>query len=219
MMWEYVNQFGAPRHIYTDRGSVFYAENQLTDFTRAMQELGCRAIYAKTPQAKGRVERGNRTFQDRLVKAMRENNISRIGEANKFLSERFICMHNEKFSLNTDAPDVHYEVKEYDLKNIFCYKTDRHIRNDYTITLDGVYIQLLKGEVPLPCPRQIVQVHKWLDNTLHILHHEHELSYKVLEAKPSPSKRLPIKPRKDHPWKIKNHRMVERKSWSHGATA
>ena len=66
-MWEYVNKYGIPRSIYTDRASVYKAEGVLTDFGRAMEELEIKMIFARSPQAKGRVERGNRTHQDRLV--------------------------------------------------------------------------------------------------------------------------------------------------------
>lgn len=65
-MWEYVKTNGIPRSIYVDRASVYYAEGKLTDFGRAIKELGVELIFAKSPQAKGRVERVNRTLQDRL---------------------------------------------------------------------------------------------------------------------------------------------------------
>jgi transposase len=77
-MWEYVKKYGIPRSIYTDRGSVYHAEGKLTDFGRAMKELKVELIFAKSPQAKGRVKRCNRTLQDRLVKALRREGISNI---------------------------------------------------------------------------------------------------------------------------------------------
>ena len=84
-MREYITKHGIPRSIYTDRASVYYAEGQLTNFGRAMNELGVEIIFAKSPQAKGRVEKFNRTFQDRLVKALRREGISNMSEANKYL--------------------------------------------------------------------------------------------------------------------------------------
>jgi len=79
-MWEYVNKYGIPRSIYTDRASVYYAKGKLTDFGRAMKQLNIELIIAKSPQAKGRVERFNRTLQDRLIKALRREGISNIAE-------------------------------------------------------------------------------------------------------------------------------------------
>ena len=76
MMWEYVKKNGIPRSLYTDRGSVYYAEAKLTDFGQAMKELNIEMIFAKSPQAKGKVERFNRNLQDRLIKAFRREGIS-----------------------------------------------------------------------------------------------------------------------------------------------
>ena len=50
-MWEYVNKYGIPRSIYTDRASVYYAKWKLTDFGRAMKQLNVELIIAKSPQA------------------------------------------------------------------------------------------------------------------------------------------------------------------------
>lgn len=67
----YCQRYGIPRHLYTDFGAVFKSDSgQLTDVGRAMEQLGVQMIFARSPQAKGRVERGNRTHQDRLIKAL-----------------------------------------------------------------------------------------------------------------------------------------------------
>lgn len=83
-------------------------------------------IYAKSPQAKGRVENRNRTLQDRLVKAMRQRGISTIADANEYLRNEFSEEYNRKFAVNLEAPDVHKLVAEYLLEEIFCYKTTQH---------------------------------------------------------------------------------------------
>ena len=122
-LWEYVKKYGIPRSIYTDRHNVYKSEYNLTDFGRAMKELDVETIYAKSAQGKGRVERVNRTLQDRLIKALRQKGISNIAEANKFLQKSFIEDYNRRFAVNTDVPDIHRKIDGYDLKNIFCYKT------------------------------------------------------------------------------------------------
>jgi hypothetical protein len=53
-------------------------------------ELNVNIIYAHSPEAKGRVERSNKTLQDRLVKEMRLKNIKTIEEANEYLENEFI---------------------------------------------------------------------------------------------------------------------------------
>lgn len=206
-MWEYINKHGIPRSIYTDRGSVYYAEGKLTDFGRAMKQLKIDTIFAKSPQAKGRVERYNRTFQDRLVKALRRKGISNIAEANKYLQSEFISEFNKQFSILPTQADVHRSAEGIKLEDIFCYKTARQVRNDYTINLAGGYIQLLTGKSPLPRPKQNVTVSKWLNGTMHINYNDQELNYNILKSKPKKKgyKKDPV-PR-DHPWRRMNQKI------------
>ena len=111
LLEEYINMYGIPLAIYADKHSIFRVntptkldlkkptknENEgLTQFGRAMKELGIELIFANTAQAKGRVERINETLQDRLVKEMRLENISSIEEANIFLP-KFMKKFNKKF--------------------------------------------------------------------------------------------------------------------------
>jgi hypothetical protein len=200
-MWDYVLKYGIPRSIYTDRFSVYKAEGQLTDFGRAMKELNIQTIFAKSPQAKGRVERVNRTLQDRLVKALRRHGISNIADANKYVQESFIGEYDEKFAINLEVANAHRSIEYYDLRNIFCYKTSRQVRNDYTINLAGGYIQLLKGDSPLPKPKQNVVISKWLDEQTHIYFNDQELKFTHLEEKPEKKGYTPRQVPKDHPWR------------------
>jgi len=200
-MKDYCQINGIPHSIYTDKYSVYYEDKKLTDFGLAMLKLKVKTIFAKSPQAKGRVERGNRTLQDRLVKELRLRGISTIGEANKFLREYFLDDYNERFSIKEDLADIHRLIDEYDFKNIFCFEKQRQVRNDYTIMLNGRYIQLEKSEAPLPIPKQYVIVRKYLDETLHIFHNENELNFTLLKGKPKQKERTITKPGKDHPWR------------------
>lgn len=210
-LWEYVNKYGIPRSIYTDKHSVYKADGKLTDFGRAMKELNIETIYANSPQAKGRVERSNRTLQDRLVKALRREGISNIADANKYVHEQFISQYDSRFAVNLEVPDAHRAVAGYDLKNIFCYKTSRQVRNDYTINLSGGYIQLLKGSSPLPIPKQNVTICKWLTGEMHIYFNGQEINFTQLENKPDKQgykiHHLP----KDHPWRRMNQKISDDK--------
>ncbi len=197
---DYVEEIGIPRSIYVDRHSVYYEREKETEFSRAMKKMNVKIIYAQSPQAKGRVERGNRTLQDRLVKEMRLRGISTIGEANKYLQDGFIDKYNSQFSIDAEFADVHRSAKDYDLRNVFCYEQTRQVKNDYTISLNGSLIQLHISENPLPRPKEYITIRKYLDDTLHIFHSEKELKYEFIKEKP---KRIRVitKPKKDHPWK------------------
>lgn len=203
MLWEYCKRYGIPKALYTDHDGVYYAPNRLTDVGRAMRELGVEMIFANSPQAKGRVERGNRTHQDRLIKALRRKRISTIGEANDFLEKEYLKDHNARFASTDGLPNVHRSTDGYDLINIFCYQTLRLVRNDYTISLDGVFVQLKPSRAPMPPPGQYVNVRRHLNDSLHITWREHELPFKPVITRPKIEHHKYV-PRKDHPWRIKN---------------
>jgi hypothetical protein len=89
------------------------------------------------------------------------------------------------------------------LERILCFQTDRHLRRDYTITLDATYIQILNGPYVLPRPEQHVIVRRYLDDSLHIFHQEQELYFKILQEKPPPHRPLLSMPAPSHPWRLK----------------
>jgi hypothetical protein len=168
-----------------------------------MATLGVQMIFANSSEAKGRVERGNRTQQDRLIKAMRRRGIASIGAANRFLEHSYTKDHNTRFALPEDGlPNVHRPLDaSLTLEQILCFQTDRYLRRDFTITLDATYIQLLKGPYVLPRAEQHVIVRRYLDDSLHIFNENDELRYKILSGKPAPRKIRPFIHGFNHPWR------------------
>lgn len=211
-MWEYIELNGIPRSLYTDRFGIYRGEQKLPDFARAMQELKTEMIYAKSPQAKGRVENKNKVLQDRLVKAMRQSQICTIAEGNRFLREEFLATFNEKFTLKHETENVHRSKGEINLEEIFCYKTERAVRNDYTINLSGGYIQLLVGEAPLPKPRQYVVLHKHLTGQIKIYFNGQSIAYEVINGNKPKQGYKYRKPAKEHPWRKMNNLIESKKN-------
>ena len=133
-MKDYISEYGLPRALYSDKYGVFRINSketvereQLTQFGRAMKELDVEIICANSPQAKGRVERGNQTLQDRLVKELRLRGINNIGDANEFLKE-YKHILSDKFAVKSKSPDnAHRPCKftEEELDRIFSIKSER----------------------------------------------------------------------------------------------
>ena len=105
LMEQVLRRSGVPLALYNDRHAVFRASAQQraggeasTQFARAMAELGVRLIFARSPQAKGRVERMAGTFQDRLVTELRLTSATTIGEAQAVL-DRFLPRFNARFAV------------------------------------------------------------------------------------------------------------------------
>jgi hypothetical protein len=217
--WRYIEKHGIPRSVYADKHSTYQSQDELTveeqlagkeetktQFGRALEELGVILIAAHSPQAKGRIERLFRTFQDRLIKEMRLRGIKNLEEANEFL-EKYLPQYNERFMVEpAKEVDLHREVpKGTDLKRILCIKTERTLRLDNTLRHDGKLYQVMdpwkQGR-----PKKIV-VEERLDGRLYLMEGDQGLSYQLIQERPKVVERKPFQPRKiysppaDHPWR------------------
>jgi len=148
-----VEKMGLFTALYADKASHFKTtrraglhynvnpEQDDTQIERALHELGITFIPANSPQAKGRVERLFRTFQDRLIAEMRLAGIRNYKQANKFL-DTFIPDHNRRFAIK-DVPSVFRALPTgINLDTVFCVKKERTVNNDNTIRLQGQVIQI-----------------------------------------------------------------------------
>ena len=107
----YIGKYGIPQSVYIDRHSTYKStrkqtieeqlrgEDPMSQFERALKELEINVIHANSPQAKGRVERGFKTHQDRLIKEMRLEGVKSKDEANEFLEQVYLRKHNRKFAI------------------------------------------------------------------------------------------------------------------------
>lgn len=143
----YIRKYGIPENLYTDKHTAYHSRDKLTveeelegknksetQFERAVKELGVNIMVAHSPQAKGRIERLFKTFQDRLIKEMRLRGISSIEGANKFL-EYYLPIYNKRFSvIAREKSDLHRPLaKGINLDRILCIKTRHALRNDFTV--------------------------------------------------------------------------------------
>lgn len=122
-----ITKWGIPRALYTDRYAVFKTTvgQGTTQMQRALKELDIELILANSPQAKGRVERANRTLQDRLLKEMRLRGIKTVEAANIYAKE-FIETYNAKFSKKPmSRVNAHRPLGEHDLQKILSHRETR----------------------------------------------------------------------------------------------
>lgn len=199
---KYFVQYGLPLAIYSDKHSIFRVntpnnldlkkptkdENEgLTQFNRAMKELGIEIIFADTAQAKGRVERVNQTLQDRLVKEMRLNNISSIKEANQFLPE-FIKKFNNKFSVKPKSGvNMHRKLdKNIDLTKILCLKETRILSKNLNFQYDKTIFQIKTKRSAYTLRKTAVTVCERYDGTIKVFDNKGKLlEYTTIRQLPS----------------------------------
>lgn len=214
----YVRKYGLPQSVYMDRHPAYKVNNgepsiedQLNNrepesqVQRALGELGVEVTFAYSPQAKGRIERLFRTFQDRLVKEMRLKGIKSVEEGNKFL-KRYLPIYNKRFALEPlEKGDLHRPLpKKINLDKILCRKTEHGLNNDSTVVHDKKLYHILDKAYA-----KKIMVEERINGRLLITYKGRELKYRQITQRPVktvPAKGAYLankahKPPIDHPWK------------------
>ncbi|HEY6406937.1 MAG TPA: hypothetical protein VIY29_05670 [Ktedonobacteraceae bacterium] len=178
-----VQRHGRPLALYHDRHGIFTQsgkereteslKEQLagtyepTQFGRLLQELEITSIAARSPQAKGRVERLFGTLQDRLVIELRLAGASTLEQANAVF-QAYLPRFNAQFAVEPAQGETAYrplpEVLNLDM--IFCFKYERTVALDNTVTLGEHRLQLLPDQQRRSYARAQVEVHERLDGSL-----------------------------------------------------
>lgn len=190
----YLERFGRPVALYVDKGGVYRvnkhyedeADRPATQFARAMAELGVEVIWAHSPQAKGRVERGFETHQDRLVKELRLAGISTMEAANEFLLKVYIPDHNARCAVAPmEAGDAHRPLRSsHRLDEILSLRETRGVGGDFTVRFESRWLQLLADSALRVKPKDKVEVEKRLDGSLHVRAKGRYVPFKSLEKPP-----------------------------------
>lgn len=218
LLWSWIERHGVPVALYTDRKNVYITDREptpeeelsgkqpLTAFGSACKKVGISIIPAYSPQAKGRVERKNGLFQDRLVKELKLLGIKTIEETNRMLGS-FTDKLNKKFAIEpASLADYHTLYAGIRLEDVFSFEDTRTINNDWTIRYENRLYQL-KAQSNLPPAKNKVRVRKRLDGSMQILYRDRPLDYKEISSRPAVVKAEVIKPKTnwkpapDHPWR------------------
>jgi transposase len=176
-----IQQKGIPLALYSDRYFVFcYSKpssqaggasiidrEKPTQFGRAMRELGVTQVFAHSPEAKGRIERANGTFQDRLVAELRLANACTIEEANTILQE-FLPRFNERFGVPATQLEPAYRpvAPGLDVDGVLCFKERRRVAKDNTVQYHRQTLQIFPGPDRTSYARAHVEVQERLDGQL-----------------------------------------------------
>lgn len=234
----WIDEYGVPRALYTDWKNVYKREPTInersrgeeayTQFGRMCQKLDIEIIGAKSPQAKGRIERNHGTQQDRLVKKMRLLNISDNTAANEYVTATYLPKHNVQFAVRAASAVDHHRVRDRRLKDddVFCMESRRVVGNDYVVQYNNQALQLdraARGRVPA---KSKVLVRETEDGRLRVIHVGRDGRERVCAwtpavkrtASPPPAvvppaeapPGVPYKPAPDHPWRQQHERWIER---------
>jgi len=229
---------GLPQAIYADRHTIFQSptkpslEQELsgelprTQFGRLLNELGIQLIAARSPQAKGRIERLWGTLQDRLVKELRKAGACDLGSANQVLAS-YLPKFNARFRVEASQTGSAYVPwpEDQNPNLYFCFKYTRTVTNDNTISFVHNRLQIPPGPQRKSYAKTKVELHHLMDGCLTIFHQGLSLVTfqpavpappridefvpavplppppKVDMVKAPVSPRLHLKPAPNHPWR------------------
>jgi len=222
---QWITQYGIPLALYTDWKNVYVRKPTeadlaaggvvLTQFGRMCATLGIRIIPASSPQAKGRVERGHGTHQDRLVKKLRRRGIRDYDTANTFVATTYVPDHNARFAGPPGSPeDFHTPVPPgLDLDQVFRLETERTVSNDWVVRHDNRLLQIERRGRQYPPARSRVQVCEYEDGHLEVWYREQRVPWTDITGRvrptvapgpqhdePQPPPR-PRPPASQHPWR------------------
>jgi len=234
----YVKKHGLPMAVYLDRHTTYKSpakasiqdelenEKPLSEFERALKELGVEVIHATSAPAKGRVERLFGTLQDRLVKEMRLRGIRTVQEGNAFLKQ-YLPVYNRRFSVRPqERSNLHRPLPlGMNLDSILCIKTERALRNDFTVAHNSKLYQI---EDRTHASR--VMVHEQIDGSIKIFYRGQALRFREITTRPLRPVKAPVRvgrtgphpPPPDHPWrnfKFGSRTYERRKALLNGAVA
>jgi hypothetical protein len=185
----YLDAHGCPVAFYSDKHTVFRINRDakggagMTQFGRALAELNIEIICANSSQAKGRVERVNRTLQDRLVKELRLDDVCDMQAGNVFLPD-FLERFNEKFSVRAAKPeDLHRRLtlSPDRLGDILCHREQRHVGQQLTLAYDRKQLILERSAVSEELGGQYVDLYDFADGRLEVRWKGQVLPYRVFD--------------------------------------
>lgn len=213
VLGRWVKKHGVPRSVYVDRHSIYRDEEhpeEPTQFGRAMKELQVELICARSPQAKGRVERRHAVFQDRLVKEMRLRNISDMAQGNALLEKCFLEDLNRRYAVKPRCENDLHRVLPPDLNlaEILCVQEQRVVGRDWCIRWRNQWLQIPAVHADLALAGKQVVVKQLGSGELQVCYQGRKLEYRKLTVRPKTASEKPLvinrrvwKPGVDHPWR------------------
>lgn len=223
----WVEKYGIPQALYTDHKNLYVrppssrealrGEPALTQFGRMCERLGTRIIAAASPQAKGRIERGHGTHQDRLVKQMRLRGIVDYEGANAYLENEYWAEHNRRFGREAaSGTDYHRPVpRGMKLDEVFSLQEQRTLSADWVVSYQRRLLQIARGQRVRPGRKIVVQEQR--TGELRLLAGSRQLRWAEIQSRPqrerpavtaSPAARRYGPVPATHPWQRSMRRWV-----------
>src|SRR4051794_13937761 len=196
---EVIERHGLFCSLYTDRGSHYFetaaaggrvSKTVLTQFGRALRQLGIEHIPAYSPQARGRSERLFGTLQDRLPKELALAGITTLEAANRWLRDVYLAEHNARFAVVAEREGSAFVADPAGAwREILCVQEDRTVGNDNTVKWQRISLQLPPSRLRPHFVKATVRVHEYPDGDLAVFWGPHRLADYDAQGTPVQSQR------------------------------
>lgn len=216
VLGHWARAYGLPQSLYADRHGIYRDEDhpeKPTQAGRALVELNVELILARSPQAKGRVERKHQVFQDRLVKELRLRAISDMDQANVLLEKNLLPEFNRRFAIKPQREADLHRQPPAGLEEILCVQEDRVVGQDWCVRWKNRWLQIEPHPSQpdaLALAGRKVLVKALPGGTLLVTRQGRKLAFKELSGRPEPlpKAKAPVaqinnrqwKPGPDHPY-------------------
>ena len=185
-MAEVITEWGLPSSLYTDRGAHYWHtpeaggkvdRRNLTQFGRAMRQLGVEMIPAYSPEARGRCERMFGTHQGRLPKELAARSIDTLCGANRYLAEHYRPAFNAEFAVPAaEAGTAFVPFIGPGLADILCEQIGRTVGRDNCVSFENLKLQIPAQAHRRHFTKVRVRVHRYPDGCLAVFHGPRKLA-------------------------------------------
>jgi len=183
---EVIGKHGVFASFYTDRGSHYWNtpeaggkvdKENLTQFGRAMRQLGIEMIPAYSPEARGRSERAFRTHQERLVKELTLAGITEMKQANAYIRDVYMPAYNDEFAVvPEESASMFVPWAGTPIEDILCEQYERTVGNDNCVKFDGLTLQIPSDKYRFHYVKVKVRVYRYPNGNLAIFHGHRKLA-------------------------------------------
>ena len=200
--------YGIPENIYSDRHTILISpkDGELTHFGYICEDLGINQIAALSPEAKGKVERMNKTIQNRLLNDIKRFNIKTYTELNEWFNSYYKIYLNKKFAYKPKNKEKAFvKLGKINLEYILCTREERTMLDGCVISYKGHYYKIITNNnelKPIFKGSKIIVYENILNHKIYIKYYDKFYNTQIIKDRITLSERYKIK-------KIENQKILE----------
>lgn len=208
LLYLLLTKYGIPENIYSDRHSVLIPrkEDGTTTFGSICKDLGINQIAALTPEAKGKVERMNKTLQNRLLNDIKRFNIKTYNELNEWFNSYYKKYLNKKFAYKPKEKEKAFvKLGKTNLEYILCTRQERTILDGCVFSYKEHYYKILTSENEIKTlfkGTKVMVYENILNQKIYIKYYDKFYNTQVLQDRVSRSEKIRIT-------KVENQKILE----------